>query len=214
MKPVPFFSNTDNLHCFQASIRMVLKYFLPERDFSWPQLEEMSAVKPDNATWPQATMPELHNMGFEIAMVEAFDAHSFIEKGADYLKAAFGEEAAEWQINHSDIPNEQRIYKELLDSSIRLEQRSPSLDDIRNYLQEGYLIVYIVNSRRLNKKSGYVGHAVVVYELDEATITFHDPGLPAHEARQASHNDFVAAWADPNDQARNLIALKYKGTSV
>lgn len=44
---VPFYSNTpDDTHCFQAVLKMVLKYFQPEKYYSFEQLDKLS----DNIT--------------------------------------------------------------------------------------------------------------------------------------------------------------------
>jgi hypothetical protein len=60
MQAVPFFANTpDDTHCFQAVIRGILKYFLPDRKFSWEELDRMSAQKPGMATWPQQMLINL-----------------------------------------------------------------------------------------------------------------------------------------------------------
>lgn len=210
MKSISFYPNTDNLHCFEACFKMILKYYLPERDFSWEELDEMSAKQPNLATWPQQMMFNLHSMGFDIVMIEGFNGSAFVKDGAEYLKRTFGEETAAWQIAHSDIPAEQSIYKKLLATNAHIEVRQPSLGEFKEYLDQGYLITCTVNSRRLNSKEGYVGHAIVVYDMDDTHITFHDPGPPAHEARRISHEEFINAWADPNDDARGLIAVRLR----
>src|SRR5688500_16648100 len=115
MRSIPFYSNPDNLHCFEACFKMMLKYYLPKRDFSWEELDRMAAKKPDLATWPQQMMFNLHSMGFDIVMIEGFDGPAFVKDGAKYLKRTFGAETAAWQISHSDIPAEQEIYKRLLE---------------------------------------------------------------------------------------------------
>jgi hypothetical protein len=209
--PVPFYANTaDNKHCFEASIRMVLKYFLPEQDFSWDKLDEMSAKVPGKATWPQQTLINLHNMGFDIALIEGFDGHAFVEKGAVYLQQAFGKEVADWQVANSDIEQEQRIYSQLFQTDAHVENRIPTLAECKKYLENGYLTICMINSRKLNNKEGYAGHAVLVYQIDDTSVMLHDPGLPPQQARTVSHNEFEAAWAYPNTEAKSIIAIKYK----
>jgi len=212
LKSVPFYSNTpDDTHCVQAAFRSILKYFLPDRDFSWAELEEMSAKVPDMSTWPAQMLLNLNKMGFEITLMEGFDANQFIKNGEAYLKKEFGQEAAEWQIANSDIKQERRLYQDLLDSDVTYENLVPELSDIKRYLDQDYLVKVTLNSKRLNHKSGYVGHSVVVYDIDEQKLVFHDPGLPAMESRVERLADFEAAWADPNVKAKELIAVRYKG---
>lgn len=211
MKKVPFYANTpDDTHCLQASLKMVLKYFLPDKDYSWKQLEKMTAKAPGKATWPQKMLLSLNDMGFETVMIEAFDGKAFIKDGGKYLQRTFGKQTADWQIANSDIAGEQKLYSQLLNTDAKIENRIPVLGDIKKYLKAGYLVICVVNSKRLNHKRGYAGHFVVVLAIGSSNIIIHDPGLPATENRVEPIDNFEAAWANPNDHAKSLIAIKYE----
>jgi hypothetical protein len=206
---VPFYSNTpDDTHCFQAGMRMILGYFLPDREFSWKELEQLSAKVEGLSTWPQQMLINLRKMGFAATMVEGFDGHAFIRNGGQYLKEAFGEETAEWQIKNSDIPQEQKLYQEAYDTGVDIQCRVPTLADIQDYLQKGYLVAATINSRQLDGKDGYVGHFVVVLSIDDQEMVLHNPGLPARQAQRVTREQFMEAWADPNETAQNFIAIK------
>ncbi len=208
---VPFFSNTpDGTHCFQASMRSILKYFLPEREFEWTELEQMSAKKSGLSTWPTQMLMNLNSMGFEVILIEGFNVRDFIKKGSEYLNKEFGQEVASWQIKNSDVPQEQTLYSKLLKSDVKLLQNIPTQEDIKKYLSENYLLSCMLNSRRLNHKPGYVGHSITIIDQDSKGFIIHDPGLPPQKNRHVSFEDFEAAWADPNKQAKSLIAIKPK----
>ena len=101
---VPFYSNTsDDMHCFQAVFRMVLKFFLPEKDLSWRELDKMTAKKKNLWTWPMQGLLNLKKMGFEIVQIEDFDYEKFSREGEKYLVKELGREVGEAQIKHSDI---------------------------------------------------------------------------------------------------------------
>lgn len=217
MKSVPFYGNTDDgLHCFQACFRMVLEYFLPDQNFSWEELDKMSAKLPGMATWPQRMLLNLHRMGFDVLMVESFDAEAFIAEGGEYLKRRSGERVAEWQISHSDLPQERQFYRDLLALDC-IQRRIPTLEDAKTYLDKGYLIICVVNSCRLWGKEGYVGHAVLVYDIDQKYVTIHDPGgdeVEAKPGRRVTRAKFEPAWADPSDQNKDLIAITYRRGAI
>ncbi len=79
MKKVPFFSNTDdNTHCFQAMLRMILKYFLPEKDFSFAELDKFSGKVKGKWTWSSRALINLQKMGFELVNICCFDWQKFI----------------------------------------------------------------------------------------------------------------------------------------
>ena len=46
-KEIPYFKQPDNTHCFQACLKMILKYFFPEKEFTYEELDEISD-KPRN----------------------------------------------------------------------------------------------------------------------------------------------------------------------
>lgn len=215
MQAVPFYANTpDDTHCFQAAMKMILGFFMPEREFSWVDLEKLSAKAEGMSTWPQQMLLSLVDLGFEVVDIGNFDAQAFIAEGADYLYRTYDQETADWQVKWSDIPQEQAIFKKVLKSpDIHTEDRVATWTDLQKYLHEDYLVTCNINSQKLNNKSGYIGHSVVVYDIDDNSITLHDPGPPPIEGRKVSRADFEAAWAYPNEDATNVIAIKPKGKS-
>ena len=205
---VPFYSNTsDDTHCVQASLRMLLKYFEPEKDFTWEELETITAKVEGMSTWKSAMWIWLKEHDYDLHIIESFDARRFIAEGNAYLIDEFGEETATWQIKMSDIPQERRLYKELLEK-VPLDNREPLVKDIKTYIDNGYLVCASINSRKLAHQDGYVGHSVVVTGYDDTTITLNNPGLPAAEGQVVSEEAFNAAWASPNVKAKEMFAVR------
>jgi len=207
---VPFYSNTpDDTHCFQAGTKMVAKYFWPQEDYSWEQLEKITAKIDGLWTWPTAGLLWLQSKGAEIKIVEMFDYPTFVEEGKEYLLSYYGSEVGSAQIQHSDIPHEVSLVKQAL-PKLQIEQRIPTFRDIRALLDEGFLVCCNVNSMALNGKLGYVGHFVVIFSYTDNSFTLHDPGLPAQESREVSFEQFEKAWAYPEEKAKGLMAMKVR----
>lgn len=184
---------------------MILKYYLPNQEFSWEELERLSAKEPGRATWPQQMLVHLKEKGFDILVLDDFNEHEFIKNGANYLKAKFGEEIGTWQATHSDLTKTKILCENFLAAEVKKELRIPSLDDVKYLLDSDYLLTCVVNSKRLNNQEGYQGHSVVIYNIDDSTVIIHDPGLPAVEAQQIPRQGFFNAWSD---HGQNLIAVK------
>lgn len=203
---VPFYSNTaDDTHCFQAAIRMILKYFEPKKECSWKELEEHTAKAEGLWTWTMAGLLWLKQDGFEVINIEPFDYLRFSEEGGKYLIELWGKDVGEAQLKHSDIPQELIFAKQFAQFS---EQRIPAIEEIKKFLTDGYLVICNVNSRALNGEVGYVGHFVVLKGFDESSFIIHDPGLPALENRRVTFEIFEKAWAYPNEMAKNIMAIK------
>jgi hypothetical protein len=207
---VPFFANTpDNTHCFQASLKMVLKYFLPKEEYSFKELEEKTAKIEGLWTWPFAGMLWLKEKGFIVEDIEVFNYREFAENGEKYLLEFYTKEVAEAQIIHGDIPTEARRAKDLVEK-IHQEVRLPKTEEIIDFLNKGHLVICNVNSKTLNGKIGYSGHFIVVKGYDETSLIIHDPGLPGQENRKVHFDLFEKAWAYPDEKAKNIMAFKLK----
>ena len=187
---------------------MMLSSILPEKQFGLDDVIHMSGSKKGKSVWPAKMLVEMRKLGIDVVMIEGFNARRFVAEGADYLRDEFAGETAEWQIANSDIPKEQRNYVELLASGVKIEKRIPTTSDICSLLDAGWLVKCTVNSRRLKKLDGYVGHSVVVLSVDKDEIILHNPGLPPEPFQHVSIADFEAAWAYPNEAAKELIAAR------
>lgn len=199
METIPFFSNTaDNSHCFQAALRMVLKYFEPEKNYSFEELDKLTAKVKDLWTWPLAGILSFVNNNYDVVILDAFDYAAFSEKGEEYLIRLFGKEVANEQIKNSNIKQEVKFTKKLLAKKIIINPK-PSLTTAKKLIKDGYLVIFNVNSQALNNKNGYVGHFVVVYKIDNDFIYFQDPGLPPVRNRKETIEKFNEAWKVTKD---------------
>lgn len=206
-KPVPFYENPDRTHCFQAVLRMILKYYWPTRDFTWDELDKITAKVDGLWTWPTAAMLWLHNNGFEVRDVETFDYAQFAKKGGNYLIDLLGKKVGQEQINHSDIAQEIGYAKQLLRAGLP-ERRMPDCNELKECLGNHYLLICNVNSRTMNGKEGYAGHFVLLTNYSDKALTIHDPGPVGVKDRRISFEEFERAWAYPDDQAKNYIAIR------
>jgi hypothetical protein len=205
---VPFIANSeDDLHCLQAAFMMILKYFESDTEIDWDDWSEMTGFEIGKGTYATAGVLWFLDNGFDVKEISLFDCKKFIETGGDYLIETSGKDVGEWQIVHSNIPLEQERMKKLL-SSGAYDQREPTIDDIKQFLDKGYLLRVLVNSIKLNGKYGYFGHAVVVFGYENEYLLVHDPGSPPMPNRKVSFDDFEAAWADPSKDNKEMDAIK------
>lgn len=205
---VGFYPNTsDDTHCFQAVLKMILKYFYPEEDYSWQELDRKTAKVESLWTWPMAGILWLKEKGLYIRLIDPFDYKKFVEIGGQYLIDEYGDEVGNEQIQHSDIEQERELTKQYIEK-VGIEKRIPELIEIKDYLEAGYLVGCNVNSKKLNRQEGYVGHFVIVKGFDDNRLIIHDPGLPPLENRKVGFATFEKAWAYPNEKAKNIMAFK------
>src|SRR3990167_7953276 len=153
---VPFYSNTpDDTHCFQAVLRMIIKYFQPDSDLTWEALDKMTSKPKGKWTWPMSGLIWLKSNGYDVIDVENFNYAEFINLGKTYLEKIYGSEVATAQELNSDI---KRAQQESTDYCrvVNPENRVAKYSEIIEALDQGYLVTCHVNSRTLNGKQGYV----------------------------------------------------------
>lgn len=205
LRQVPFVANTpDDTHCLQAAYMSIALYFDP--DFSIP-MDEWSVItgyEEGLGTWANAGLVWFKGNGYEVKHYELFDFDAFIDHPKEYMIEVSGEEAGVWGYEHTNVPAEIERMKKLLALDI-VEQREPTMDDIKRFIDEGCLVRVTVNCERFDNKEGYIGHAVVITDYSDTYIQFHDPGLPAIPNRQVTFAQFEEAWAD---QAKELDAIR------
>jgi len=202
---VPYYSNPDGTHCFQACLKMILGTFLPKRDFSREELDIISGKAKDKATWPMKSLLWLQEERFEVRNIELFDYQAFADQGAKYLRTIMTEEMVRWSEENSDLNNEQVSSREFLRKQIQ-EMRTPSKDDIRALTNSGYLLTCELNAKSLYGELGFEGHAVLIKALEDETITLNDPDVG--EDIIIPWSQFEQAWSANSPSYRNLIAVK------
>lgn len=186
---------------------MGLKYLMPQKEYSWEELDKLTAKKEGLWTWPLAALIRLRSMGFEVVNIERFDYDRFGKEGEAYLYEFYGDEVGMAQSQHSDLPHEQQWAKAFT-KNVSTQTRSPTIDDIKKFVQNGWVVITNINARKLNQKRGYAGHFVVIVGYDEDKIIIHDPGLPPLENRAVPVETFERAWAYPESYVKNLMAFR------
>ena len=211
MKDPKFISNApDDKHCVQASVGMILDYFLPKRKFSKKELEKMTGFVEGKGTWEMSELLSYEDLGLESKVIVNISYDEFGKRGFEYLEEIMGHDVTEWaKENTGDIKIEMRRAHEVSKKDIH-EFRIPNDKDIRNLLNEGWLVMVDVNARKLNQRSGFTGHRVLIYKADNEGVVMHDPGLPPLPARHVNWQDLEGAWADPNEDSKMLIAVRKK----
>jgi hypothetical protein len=204
---IPFFPNIgDGTHCFQAAMKIALAALIPEREFSYEELDRISIKLPGRWTWPTAAMLWMIEKGLEIKLIEEFDYATFAERGGDYLIERYGDEVGRSQIENSDVEFERDISRRF--SKIApIELRSPDLEDVRKEMERNAAVIVNLNASVLHGQEGYSGHFVVICEVSDKNIRLHDPGLPPKPNLIVPHHRFIRAWAYPTEHDKNLLSI-------
>jgi len=208
LRQVPFVANTvDDTHCLQAAYMSAAKYFDPGFDIPMEEWSAITGYEEGLGTWANAGLVWFKENGYDVKHYELFDFEEFIRRPKEYMIEVNGEEAGKWGFEHTNVPVEIERMKKLVASGIA-EKRRPSIEDIKHFIDDGYLVRVTINCGTLDGTHEYIGHAVIITSYNNTYIQFHDPGLPPIPNRQATYEDFEAAWSD---QEKELDAIKLIG---
>ncbi|PJE64268.1 MAG: hypothetical protein COU90_03565 [Candidatus Ryanbacteria bacterium CG10_big_fil_rev_8_21_14_0_10_43_42] len=209
-KDIPFFESTDNLHCFQACLKMVLAYWTPNKEYTFKKLDEISSHTEGKWTWQGSSLLYLAKNKFDIINIENLDYSLFARDGKEYLKTIWSDDIYKTQDIYSNLNKEQEIAKQLIkNKNIKLQNKEIQFSDILYLFDDGYIILVSVNPCTLRGEEGYSSHMVVITDIQENTVTFHDPGPPGEPHKSISRDIFKSAITKPLKEDGNVIGLKY-----
>lgn len=186
---------------------MVLKYFLPERDFSFKQLDKMSHKQPGKGTWWPPMLIELQNLGLAVKCLEAFDYERFYQQGEPYVRSAYPSEVADYYLKRSNLNEIKPLIPDFL-RQVSPQPRTATMTDLNRLLDDGWLVGVDLNARILNDQPGFSSHMVVIFSRANDNYWLHDPGLPPKSNRQISRQKFARSWFWAGRQTAGLVPLK------
>jgi hypothetical protein len=207
-KDVPFYANTgDGTHCVQACLMTMLKYFLPEKDYTYEEMDEFTYKQKGKGTWWFPFVLKLKKMGLQVVDVSAFDLAEFYKSGEKYLRATHRVEVADWILEKSNLLEVKKYITEFLEK-VDFRNRTATLEELKELLNDGWLVGIDLNSRALNEKEGYSSHMVIIFSFENGIFTLHDPGLPPKANRKVSEKLLTKAWEYGGKENKSLIAVR------
>ena len=196
----------DGIHCVEACLKMILKFFWPNESYSWEDLEIMTAKPKGKASSLIPALPTLLARNVEIKIIEGWDLDRLVVEGDRYIAEVRGLESVEWAFHDSSYPPfcaSLVLRPPLLE---HLERRSADIGDIKSLLRAGYILSTCVDWAVIEGVPGMSWHGLVIkgFSDEEGCCYVHDPGLPAEFNRAIPFRVFAKAWLAPND----LIAFR------
>ncbi|MBI1308508.1 MAG: hypothetical protein GC129_01440 [Proteobacteria bacterium] len=218
-RPIPpFYENIGDGHCVQAVLRSVLEHFEPDIRLNWADMDKFTAKYPGKWAWNQRSLINFYKRGYTmVGFSREPEKVSFMDLYQKYgleeaLLQSFGEEAGKIQLHHCHRPSVEKALREYLrlrkSGKLDIPFHQSSVKAIKEYIKKGFLVSVALNSRKLNRRKGYSGHRVLVYDFNTKGPIFHDPGEPGTPARHVSWKHFAAACTSPTPRQWQMMAYK------
>lgn len=194
----PFYGNReDNMSCSLATYRSLIEHFTGQVT-GWDDIAKLQGFKPGVTAWTVKALTQLSKNGWDIVMYEPFNYLKYLDDGIEYLYDQFGKEAADWQIQNSNVIEMKKYIPDFV-GSVKHYVKNPTIEDVEGMIDDGRLVTLILNSRILNQQKGYVAHSILIFDNDDHHFKFHDPGLPPRKSRIEKKSLVKKAAGKPSD---------------
>ena len=194
--------------CVQASYRMVV-HALTGDDPGEDAADIQTGYVEGRGTWQFRMLLALADYSLKVVDHELIDTQLFLMDPAEAIRAQAGNELVAQQIiDETDIEAEKNAVRKCLENPlITFEESVPSIEQMEEELRVGNLLLVNVNSRVLRGQKGRQGHILIIENIDDDMVTYHDPGIDGGLNKQIEKNEFVKAWHSPSVEMANYIAV-------
>lgn len=176
MKTVPYHNNPGNA-CALACYTMVAQYLLPDKGVTFEQLGKIANWRKGYVVWEFPVWKWLMDRGIAISDYDVIDYALWAKEGVEGLRKSLPQDEFTWYAENTYDLNE--VTKHLRDvfdhPNFSYEQRKATWDDIVVEYNKPGICDIVLNAHALNNKEGFAAHRVVLIEITDKEVIFHDP---------------------------------------
>ncbi len=188
-----FYKNLkDDLHCFQATLLMVLSIYFPKKKYTYSQIDKITGYQKGKYTQDAQGLLWLAKKGFQLIRITDFDEKRFIKEGESYLKWYWKPEVYERNKRDGNIEKLHKLSQALLPYTTSLI-KIPTVTDIDHLLTKGNTVIAHINPHTVNGRKRYANHTVLVLKVTQNHVYFHNPGIPPRMNQKVSKSRFQKA---------------------
>lgn len=205
---IPFYESPDEYHCGEAALRSVLKFFFPEKEFSYKELDKLT--EHNNGSWTTVIARVLHDSGLKVIQYAAPSLGEAPLKHLERLER--GEFHNETEKENAKVisPYIKRCVKFLTEKNM-LKLKNLSIMDIEKKLYDGCIIIAMIDYYKLYPKEikePPFGHTVVLTGYDSENIFFHE-NIPKHAEsdKRIKKDMFMKIWRNDVDFFGDAIVV-------
>jgi hypothetical protein len=207
MLNIPYVGSDRNA-CALACYTMVAKYFFPETTFE--QVAKLSDWKPSYVVWAFKFWNWITKKGIMVTDYDLIGYRDWAENGAKALEDTMSENEFNFIYTHTkdlDALSEE-LRKLLKNKRFVYHRQRPTFEQLKQAVQEGKPCEVVLNSHVLDHRAGFALHRIVVVDINERQITFHDPRPEPRANRKETIEHFNKAWLKALDEPELCIYSK------
>ena len=192
MLKIPYVKQPDHNSCALASYTMVAKHFFPKVTFD--QLARVSDWQKGYVIWAFKFWLWIMNKGIKVTEYDTLDYESWANQGIEGLKKSVSEKEFNFYTeNTRDIISYSQDIKMILKhQNFTLLNEKPTFEILEEAIKDSRVCEVVLDSRTLRGREGFSLHRVVVLDIKDNEVIFHDPAFAAYT--RADKETFVNAW--------------------
>ena len=173
MLKIAFVKSPDG-QCMQTNMMMALRYFFPDKKFSFCQINKKMHRKKGKWTFPTQAAVALKDFGLKAKAYSSEDISTERKRIIAGFKKAFGKDY-NTVIKNIDLNTTEYFHKRTKKEKV-FEVCKNSLKDLEKCFEKGYLVIPCVDSNVLHKEKGsFRSHFVTIVNMDKNNVWIHDP---------------------------------------
>lgn len=136
------------------------------------------------------------NKGVTVTDYDLFDIKAWVAQGEKGLKQSMSEKEFEYIDKHTKDLHVLRkdVQKVSQHPNFTYHQQKPTLELLSQSILKGNPCEVVLDSHTLDRVEGFALHRVVVLDVTDSEIIFHDPREVPRPHRRESINHFQKAW--------------------
>jgi hypothetical protein len=207
MLNIPYVQSSENA-CALACYAMIAKFYFPETTFE--EIAKISDWQEGHIVWAFKFWQWITEKGIRVKDYDLIDYSMWANEGVEGMRRSVSEKSFDYyQENTKDLSQLADDVKALMNNQNFLYIRQkPGFEILKEEISKGNPCEVVLNSRVLNKRDGFALHRVVVLDVDDEFVTFHDPGKDPRPARKEAVGDFTHAWLEAVDEPELCVYSK------
>jgi hypothetical protein len=200
---IPYYRQTSSGNCMQTQIKMALKYYFPEKDFSFEELDILTGRTPGKWTWTSQLLPVLLDNGLDAYYYSASSYEGIKEGGKEYILEYYGEEDGNIMIRHTNFESLYESIEKLEENRKFINERL-DFSEIEKEFKKGHVIILVIDRNVLFNNNGpYAGHGITITKINETHVSIHDSGGTPNLL--ITKEQLIKAWNAPGTDNDAII---------
>ncbi len=201
MKSVPYHKNTGGMACALACYTMCAQYLFPDKDITFQQLGRISNWREGYVVWGFPVWEWLMEKGVRITDIDVIDYEAWSSKGVEGLRQSVPEK--EFEFYKEGTYDLEAVTREVQlvwnHRNFTYMHKKPTWNDVIGEFNKPGICDITLDSCRLNKRPGFSMHRVVLIDITDSEVVFHDPNEDGSGSYRREPLDFFKSCFESLD---------------